>query len=290
MFKQLPERLQQDQQRSPTAKKKRRVTPPRRSETLSALATGDALRVKQEPMCPNQPSASFSTFPDGQAAAHLSLPVQSHAASFNTPVDAHYNRVAQENLTPSDLSSIPTPDPQAGSIQSQVQPTPPYLVRPQSHVNDFYNFNAMMFPSADPFAYPNNPITILEDEQLRQRPLGVGTGTMDGSMPMPDQVMPTTTSYDNVEVQLYGPLPPYLMPTQPPIPGASMPVNNNQQPSSGGGGGVAPAFTNTYASPAAGTVAAPPPGFNLDDVFGNNEWSSNNLLLGHQHQRGYSGP
>ena len=71
------------------------------------------------------------------------------------------------------------------------------------------DLSAMMFPSADPFAYPNQPMTTLENRQF-----GKPENQMDSSL----LDMPTTTGapYNNYDAQLYGQMPPYLMQAQPP--------------------------------------------------------------------------
>ncbi len=242
------------------------------------MVGAESLQMKQEPRAPIRASSSFQAVSNTPPVPGLQLSLQSRAASLRTPVDTSYATSPLDGLTSSDPSAVATPDSQTGSILSaQAQPSP-YLMQPQSNTNDFFNLNAMMFPSADPFAYPNNPITILENQQSTQRPLS--STPVENSILMPDQIVNNT--YDNVEVQLYGPLPPYLAQAQQAMPGISLPVNQHA-PS-----GTVPSFPNVY-MPRPGAAAGQQAGFNLDEIFGNNEWSSNNFLIGHQNRKGFSG-
>lgn len=75
---------------------------------------------------------------------------------------------------------------------------------PQPHSTaDLPDFNAMMFPSADPLFYPNQPMTLFE----RQDPEAFNTDIFD-----PSNVAPATApSNEIIDAQLFGPMPPYLM-------------------------------------------------------------------------------
>lgn len=101
----------------------------------------------------------------------------------------------------------------------------------------------MMFPSADPFAYPLQPMTTLENRHSQFSSLGQGIkseSAFSGTLGRESQgVFGTAVSvdagagggYDMSGVQLYGPLPPYLMQGQ--HPGMGMPGGVGM----GGGGG-----------------------------------------------------
>ena len=67
-----------------------------------------------------------------------------------------------------------------------------------------------MFPSADPFAYPNQPV--MEFGNIKQEHIGDMTG--GGSRQAPQMFLSNGTNatmYDDMEGQLFGPIPPYLM-------------------------------------------------------------------------------
>lgn len=65
------------------------------------------------------------------------------------------------------------------------------------------DFNAMMFPSADPLAYPNQPMTLFE----RQDPDAFNLNIFNPSNTTPA----TAPSNETIDAQLFGPMPPYLM-------------------------------------------------------------------------------
>lgn len=76
---------------------------------------------------------------------------------------------------------------------------------------DVADLSAMMFPSADPFAYPNPPMLTLEQNY----PPGAQRNPFVASMP--EAYMPASNSKaqsvstdDHIDVQLFGPLPPHM--------------------------------------------------------------------------------
>lgn len=71
------------------------------------------------------------------------------------------------------------------------------------------DLSAMMFPSADPFAYPNQPMTTLEIRQFIKQ-----ENPMDSSI---YNLAPTTSaSHDGLSSQMFGGMSPYLMQGQQP--------------------------------------------------------------------------
>jgi hypothetical protein len=74
------------------------------------------------------------------------------------------------------------------------------------------DLSAMMFPSAEPFTYPNQPLTTFENNQFAKDP-NVFNNFSGSKVPamMPGQS--TAPETDNLEAQFY-PLPPYMMQQQ----------------------------------------------------------------------------
>ena len=72
---------------------------------------------------------------------------------------------------------------------------------------DLPDFSAMMFPSADPLAYPNQPMTTLEDQNFARQDNNFNHSLFDPNNPTPA----TASSYEAIDAQLFGPMPPYLM-------------------------------------------------------------------------------
>jgi len=71
------------------------------------------------------------------------------------------------------------------------------------------DLSAMMFPSAEPFTYPNQPLTTFENNQFAKDP-NIFNNFGDSKAPV--MMAPET---DNLEAQFY-PLPPYMMQRQQP--------------------------------------------------------------------------
>lgn len=112
----------------------------------------------------------------------------------------------QEVLSPTDLSFTSTPNSSSADPTVQRQE----FNMPQSFgSNDgFPDLSAMMFPSGDPFAYPNQPM--IEFDNIKQE----SSAAMQHS-PAAPMFLPNGSRgpgiYDDLEGQLFGPLPPYLM-------------------------------------------------------------------------------
>jgi len=168
------------------------------------------------------------------------------------PVDT-LRRSSHEPYTPStDKTGVMTPDSASSSSNLPfAQPQQGYGI-PQGYGaggGGLQDLSAMMFPSADPFAYPNQPMTTLENHHSqfgnpspshppRPNPHPINTNPSiksehsfssapsDPHHPHNPNIYNNTPStsgapYDMSVVQLYGPLPPYLMQGQ--HPGMGMP-------------------------------------------------------------------
>lgn len=75
---------------------------------------------------------------------------------------------------------------------------------PSGSTSSLYKLDAMMFPSTDPFAYPNQPL--LDTSGFHGRP-GSHAGPSQGQ----DAPFYMPNVYDGIEGQLLGPIPPYLV-------------------------------------------------------------------------------
>ena len=108
-----------------------------------------------------------------------------------------------------------------------------------------------MFPSGDPFAYPNQPMTTIENDDF----LDDMTGVANANQAPPDpfalqqsaQQQPSCSTdpsaglyaFDNgIEVQLFGPLQPYLVQGQQPGLGVDMAAFQGAVPTAGTGTGA----------------------------------------------------
>jgi hypothetical protein len=110
------------------------------------------------------------------------------------------------HFSPLDLST-PSPDhTAAGGMQETA-----HLLQ-HGAPNPIHRFDAMMFPSGDPLAYPNQPRV----DFAGQRPGASVPGANPSNMMQqdPSQFYIPPQMYDNIEGQLMGPLPPYMMQSQ----------------------------------------------------------------------------
>lgn len=119
----------------------------------------------------------------------------------NTLSNPSLRQSFQELASPSDMSATRTPDSSStgNSIQQQ------YNLQQFGGNNALPDLSAMMFPSADPFAYPNQPM--MEFDNIKQENPGMSQPNYLSSGP--------GIPYDDLEGQLFGPIPPYLMQGQP---------------------------------------------------------------------------
>jgi hypothetical protein len=123
----------------------------------------------------------------------------------NTLSHPNLRQSYQELLSPADLSASGTPD--SSSTGNSIHGS--QYSMPQYSNNGVPDLSAMMFPSADPFAYPNQPL--IELDNVKQENF---SGLDDGSQG-PSMYVPNNNNglgmYDDLEGQLFGPIPPYLM-------------------------------------------------------------------------------
>ena len=74
----------------------------------------------------------------------------------------------------------------------------------QQYSSNLPDLTEIMFPSADPFAYPNQPMMTLEDQKIFQ-PENINTFNT------PETPASTTGWHGTVDSQVFTPLPPYMM-------------------------------------------------------------------------------
>lgn len=70
------------------------------------------------------------------------------------------------------------------------------------------DLSAMMFPSEDPFAYPNQPM--MEFDNFKREPMEMMSGSPAPQIYMQNPNPNHQGMYDDLEGQLFGPIPPYL--------------------------------------------------------------------------------
>jgi len=169
----------------------------------------------------------------------------------------HQSYVSSQN----DISGAGTPD--SSSTTNSLQANQNYQLPQQQVIPDL---NAMMFPSTDPFAYPNQPM--MEFDSLQQkREVDNVMGNQAQNIFMMNNNGNDVNTYDHLEGQLFGPLPPYLLQAQ---------ANENLR-SAPGHSDVS--GLNGYANPSLdmnglhNNLASNGGGMNFDEIFGNDGWN-----------------
>jgi hypothetical protein len=197
LFEQLPERLTTVRSGFVIAKNKRPAPSPHRSASQNVRSVPDLPPL--EPVGLNQRA---TTFP-------VAGSIYDNNSRFrtNTVSDPNLRQNFQDVLSPTDISFASTPNSSSATDPSAQQPE---FSIPQSFgsSNNFPDLSAMMFPSGDPFAYPNQPMT--EFDNIKQENM-----TDVQNSPAAPLFLPNGSSgsgiYDDLEGQLFGPIPPYLM-------------------------------------------------------------------------------
>jgi hypothetical protein len=197
LFEQLPERLTTVRSGFVIAKNKRPAPSPHRSASQNVRSVPDLPPL--EPVGLNQRA---TTFPVAGSIYDSNSRFRT-----NTVSDPNLRQNFQDVLSPTDISFASTPNSSSATDPSAQQAE---FSIPQSFgsSNNFPDLSAMMFPSGDPFAYPNQPMT--EFDNIKQENM-----TDVQNSPAAPLFLPNGTSgsgiYDDLEGQLFGPIPPYLM-------------------------------------------------------------------------------
>lgn len=243
----------------------------KRPATLATPATaGDAHSTPDLAKSSSQ-TAEFGKI---QRAATFPTPVNTTGSpfsrtSFDSPrypqatLPNRHSQSIQDMVSPIDSSAAGTPESSAsGSVQFGHQLQQPYFGN-----NNLPDLGAMMFPSADPFAYPNQPVIEFDN---RQQNAETTNNFLEGSSVPHNVFLSNSTGghnpYDNLEGQFFGPLPPYLTQSQ-----ANAGIDLTTVDVNGMHGVHQPALNGHAGFPATNQV-----GMNFDDIFvGNNEdWNS----------------
>ncbi|KAF2738758.1 transcriptional activator Mut3p [Polyplosphaeria fusca] len=293
IFDRLPDNIKNGADPGPT-KKRRPGSSPQSVHSRPNM-------LKQEEFIPIGPRRA-STFPESMPNSHRttlgqSLPLsQAHYANLGLDPYGSPSRSSSDfldsapSLTPtsttnSSVGGFGVAPGHAPQHPGQSFPSTPLSYMDSAGVNvPLSDMSAMMFPSTDPFAYPNQPMTTFENSHnlpgfetkgsspvvmnlpyqvsgidVKPHPANFGPAAL-GSHPRPRT--------DN-DVQLYGPMPMYLMQ------GAQL-------------AGAQPQGQRFFQSqqPPSNIARGDSSNVNLDDLFGGDEWASTFMDQG----LGLSGP
>ncbi|PNY23060.1 Stress gene activator [Tolypocladium capitatum] len=202
LFDQLPERLDQARARPVPSKKRSAAVAksgsgPQHHATLApgmSSRTEDLLRNRTGSLASGPfgtPNSRGSADGMAQSTEHAAFPDASFSASLH-------------DMIPMDLSSRATPDSTStGSSHRHGFPAQPYGA--QGTHNPVSKVDSLMFPSEDPFAYPNQPMM-----ELRFQPKADGPAATLAA-PGHDPSFFFGGSLDDVGEQLLGQPPPYMV-------------------------------------------------------------------------------
>ncbi|KAL3419637.1 fungal specific transcription factor [Phlyctema vagabunda] len=210
LFEQLPDRLK-NSHTTPTITKKKRSAPSS-SVSLGARPKRSSPDLKTEPGF--GPPMRATTFPvNPSSLRHTSVPrVSLDGTRFHpsNSSDPGLRSSFHELMSPStDMSACGTPDSSSSNSFSQPQSQ---FGMPQTFSgsnNGLPDLTAMMFPSSDPFAYPNQPM--MEFDSAKHDGMNVMDGAQRSNPVYVSHGPAGPVVYDDLEGQLFGPLPPYLM-------------------------------------------------------------------------------
>jgi hypothetical protein len=255
LFEKLPEKLKRSQAETKLPKKKRSGSSLNPLIKHESRSSPDIINTAP-PVSNVQRATTFPTRIDTTISIRQSASFDSTRHPSSAAPDQKWRRSFQDLVSPLDVSGTVTPDSIGSSNGLQTR---------LNFQQPFGDLGAMMFPSADPFAYPNQ--AMMSFDNLQQKPGFMGN-SIDTSVPnmFIGGRANVSSPYDNLEGQLFGPLPPYLMQAQ-------LGVDMSQMDMSG-----IPGFNAQEMRGHTGLTPGVGVNVNFDDLFagGNDEW--NNML------------
>ncbi|KUJ21154.1 uncharacterized protein LY89DRAFT_665606 [Mollisia scopiformis] len=200
LFERLPGRLKDSRPGSAVPKKKRSAPSP----AMAPQAGNGSPDVSQ--IGPGGlPRATTFPVPSPLQTSNLQ---RSSLDENRFPINTLSNpNLRQSYMSPTDLSAVGTPD--SSSTNNSIPQRFP-IQQSQFGINTAVpDLSAMMFPSADPFAYPNQAMAAFDN--MKQENIGLMNNSQIPPMYLSNgNPTPTSGRYEDLEGQLFGPLPPYL--------------------------------------------------------------------------------
>ncbi|KAL6885320.1 fungal-specific transcription factor domain-containing protein [Trichoderma longibrachiatum] len=207
LFDQLPERFDQPQARPSATTKKRTAPGIKMPSNNSHIPVGMSLHRPDESM--RSRSGGMSLYGTSLSRGSMGSMDSSLAQSLDPNFPEPSFTSSLNDMMPMDLSSRATPD---STSTAESAHRHPYQQHPLGgHLalnNPVHKLDALMFPSDDPFAYPNQPMMELGFSGKTDVPAV--------SMPQPAQESGFffPASLDDLGDQFMGQPPPYMMPQQ----------------------------------------------------------------------------
>jgi hypothetical protein len=211
LFDQLPDRLKEGRSTAAQSKKKRSAPSPKPSGAQSSPELAQPTPESTSTIGALPRATTFPVPAPNQTANLQRVSLDGNRFQANTLSNPNLRQSFHELMSPADLSSTGTPD--STTVANSLQQSPYSLQQPYNISNAIPDLNAIMFSSADPFAYPNQPLMEF-DNVVKQEEISVPNGTQGQQMYLSNGANGLGL-YDDLEGQLFGPLPPYLMQGQP---------------------------------------------------------------------------
>ena len=197
LFDKLPERLKKNRPDSAGSRKRRSATAASSKVSDLAIVRGSPSVVKLEG--PQVGVAKAKTFPT-RTSTQTPGPLNTEFPSVATTSNPDLRQNFQAIVSPSFMSSTSTPD-SSSAIQNMGHS--PYDGPQTSGANSVLpQVGAMMFPSTDPFAYPSRPAMTFQSLDMTS----ANTTSEPPSFLRTDDL----PIYNDVQGQLFGPLPPWI--------------------------------------------------------------------------------
>ncbi|KAM0247220.1 hypothetical protein ACHAQJ_009952 [Trichoderma viride] len=202
LFEQLPERADQPQSRPSSTTKKRTAPGVKVSTNTPSIPVGMSLHRPDEMM--RNRSGGMSLYGTSHSRGSIDSMAQSLEHGYPEPSFTS----SLNDLMPLDMSSRATPDSTSTAESTHRHPFQPHhLSGHHTHSNPVHKVDALMFPSDDPFAYPNQPMIELGFSGKTDTPVSL-------PHPPPDSNFFFPASLDEMGDQFMGQPPPYMMPQQ----------------------------------------------------------------------------
>lgn len=261
LFEQLPGKLKSRPGASTTTKKRSvpstqpalPLKPARSAPDVNRRSSPDSNAESESKRANTSPHPAVPTW------KRSSIPHESSSLRQQV-IDTGNRRDSSDTHSPTTTHSIGvlTPDSPSDPMSSSATQAN-FSMPPNMAGGGFFDLSAMMFPSTDPFAYPTQPLTALENRQFPKQEY-----PYDPNMYSQASDSSTGPAFENLDAQYIGPMPSYVMQGHTsgnPMPNMSVPFDLT--------GGTGSSSMSDGDGQWAGVAT---PGMNMDHILGE-DWS-----------------
>ncbi|KID75097.1 Activator of stress response 1 [Metarhizium brunneum] len=206
LFDQLPERLEQARLARPAGNSRKRSAAGSKSGSISTTHAGASRTIpvaRAEDFIRSRSGGLPGPFgaPNSRGSVDGSMGQSSDPSFHDIPFSG-----SMHDILPMDLSSRTTPDSTSNASSTHRHRFPSQPLNAHSIHNPVNKLDSLMFPSEDPFAYPNQPMMELGFQPKADAP-GI-------TMAAPNASFFFTGSFEEMGDQILGQPPPYMTPQQ----------------------------------------------------------------------------